>query len=626
MTTREFLLLILAVLFTVASSKANTASPDTVFTHYLIATESHLPNDSASYYSRLAYDAAVRSGNHSNIVDAIAVQAKVYRYRSLPDSALFKVEEGLKIAYELNDPLMTAKLLLEKGRALKAKKENDEALESLLNSLNIYSIQNDDHGMARLHIDLAEFYRSLGQFADAENHLSQAFAVHKSKPLPNDLLLPLFSRTAAVKNETGKLDSALLYSTLALELSKKLGNEHMQAVSLNELGFMYENKGANEAESFYRQAIEIWNRKGNERYMFNAVINLARIYFKKKKIPESIALLKAILPVAEEKNWTGITIPAYSQLSDCYRYLGDHRQALHYSDKHHALNIQQFQRDYGTELRDIKNRYELEKKNRLLLEKEKEISDARTAYNIKQREEARLIIGAVLLAILSSALIWLSVQKSKANQQLQVALQEKETLYRELHHRVKNNFSVLSGLLHLQEIHTEDEKAITALQESQYRIKSMAIIHQELYQHDKNIREIDFEVYIRKLVDMMEYSIIPPGKEVKMEIKCSRTNIDIEKAIPLALMLQELITNSFKYAFNGRDHVLVGVRMDMNGKRCTLEVYDDGPGLPPGLTLKNSETLGLKLVDMLAEQIDASILSINESHRKGFKIDFTVEA
>lgn len=622
MTPRDFLLLALTVLLTSAQAKASESSADTVFTRYINAAESHLPGDSASYFSRLAYDIAVKSGNRSNIVDAITVQAKIYRYRFLPDSALIKAEEGLKIAYELNDPLMTAKLLLEKGRALKSKKENDEALEALLNSLNIYSIKNDDLGMARLHIDLAEFYRALGQFSDAEAHLAQVFSIHKATPLPDDLLLPLFSRTAAVKNETGKLDSALYYSTLALELSKKVGNEHMQAVSLNELGFMYENKGARKAESYYKQAIEIWSRMGNDRYRFGAIINLSRIYLKGNRLQESIALLKSILPLAEEKSWTGITIPAYSQLAECYRKLGDYQQALYYSDKHHALNIQQFQRDYGTELKDIKNRYELEKKSRLLLEKEKEINDSKVAYDLKQREEAGLIIGAVLLLILSSSLVWLAVQKSKANKQLQAALQEKETLYKELHHRVKNNFAILSGLLHLQELHTEDKKAVTALQESQYRIKSMAIIHQDLYLHDNNISEIDFELYIRKLVDMMEHSIIPPGKEVKMEIQCGKTHVNIEKAIPLALMLQELITNSFKYAFNGRDHVLVGVKMWMNGKHCTLEVYDDGPGLPPGITIKNSETLGLQLVDMLTEQIDAKIYMINESSRKGYKIDF----
>ena len=622
MNCRSFFFLVLAISVAAAGAKASGSATDTTFTRHLAAAELYLPTDSAIYFSRLAYEAAIKSGNQENIVDAIAMQSKIYRYRSMPDSALVKVEDGLKIAYELNDPLMTAKLLLEKGRALKMNKETDAALECLLNSLNIYSLQNHDHGMARLHIDLAEFYRSIGQFSDAEGHLQQAYAINKARPLPDDLLLPLYSRTAAVKNETGKLDSALLCSSLALDLSKKMGNLHMQAVSLNELGFMYENKGSRDAEKYYWQAIEIWDEMGNDRYKFNAMINLSRLYLKNKKVNESISMLNKILPEAEKNDWTNITIPAYSQLAECYSILGDYRQAFYYSEKKHDLSMKQFERDYGTELQDVKNRYELEKKNRQLLQKEKEISETKIAYNLQQREEIALITGAVLLAILSGALIWLSIQKSKANKQLQITLQEKETLYRELHHRVKNNFAVLSGLLHLQELHTEDEKAVTALQESQYRIKSMAMIHQDLYLHDNNISEIDFEKYIKKLVEMLEHSNLSPGKEVKMEIQCGKAHLHIEKAIPLALMLQELITNSFKYAYNGRDHVLVGVKMIMNGKNCTLEVYDDGPGLPEGINPKNSDTLGLQLVDMLADQIDATLEPINENRRKGYKINF----
>jgi two-component system, sensor histidine kinase PdtaS len=622
MIPKGLLLLTLILLLAPAGVRASKSPADTVFNRYIAAAESSMSTDSASYYARLAYSSAAKSGNQSNIVDALVIQSKLFRYRSMPDSAMSILEEGLKIAYDLNDPLLTAKLLVEKGRALKMKKDNDEALDAFLHSLNLYSIQNDDHGMARLHIDLAEFYRSLGQYSDAEGHLQQAFAINKRKPLPDNLLLPLYSRTAAVKNETGRLDSALLCSSIALDLSKKTNDLHMQAVSLNELGFLYENKGSREAESYYRQAIELWDKLRNDRYKFNAVINLSRLNLKKKRIPESISLLNEILPIAEKNDWTGITIPAYEQLSECYRLLGDYKQALYYSDKHHELDVRQFRIDYGSELQDIKNRYELEKKNRLLLEKEKEISESRVAYDLKQREQAGIIIGAILLALLSAALIWLSIQKSKANKQLKIALEEKETLFRELHHRVKNNFAVLSGLLHLQEIHTEDEKAVTALQESQYRIKSMAIIHQDLYKQDNNISEIDFDMYIRKLVDMLEHSILPPGKEVRMDVSCNKTHLSVEKAMPLALILQELITNTFKYAFNGRSHVLLGVKMTMNGNNCTLEVYDDGPGLPEGLNLKNSETLGLKLVDMLADQIDATIEPIKESDRKGYKINF----
>jgi two-component system, sensor histidine kinase PdtaS len=578
------------------------------------------PSDSSLYYAKLAYDEAAKINDKQTLVGALILQSEFFRFKSLLDSSLVKTEEGLKIAWDLNDPLMTAGLLLEKGRTLRLKKDHDSALECLMNSLNIYSLENNDKEVARLHIELAEFYRSISSFHDAEYHLSQAFTINTKKTLPEDILIHLYSRTAAVKNETGKPDSALLFSTRALELSKKAGNYHMQAVSLNELGFLYENKGSAEAQKYYQQAIDIWNNLGNDRYKFNAIVNLARFYHKNRRTAESNYLLESILPAAEENKWSMVLTPVYDQLATNYRDLGDLVRAYDYRLKHNDASIQQFRQEYNKEIADIKTKYEVERKNRQLVEKEGEIKAAKIAYDLKSREEKFLLFGTILLALLAGGLVYLSMQKSKTNKKLSFALHEKELLFRELHHRVKNNLAVLSGLLHLQQVHSEDDKAIAALQESQNRIRSMSIIHQNLYRHE-NLTDIAFEDYVSKLVQMLEQSILPSGKEVQVELNCDKVILNVEKAMPLALILNELVTNSFKYSFNGRDKAVIGVKIVTKEKACMLEIYDDGPGLPVGFDLKNTGTLGMQLVEMLADQIDAKVV-YNNSGRSCFSISF----
>lgn len=579
---------------------------------YLAIADSLFPSDTSLYYSRLAYSIAARGNDKKGLVEALILQSKIFRYKSLLDSSEKKIEEGLSIAWELNNPSMTAGLMQEKGKLLKMKKENEEALESLLNSLNIYSMLNDDVGVAKIQIDLAEYYRSMGQYNGANHYLSQAFALHRKKPLPDNVLINLYSRMAAVMNETARSDSALHFASRTLEMSRQAGDLHMQAVSLNELGFMYENKGSDKAQDYYRQAIQLWGQLDNDLYRSNAVVNLARYYYKKRRLAESTALLQEILPLAEQKEWTIVLLPAYNQLSLNYKELGDYRQAYFYSEKSKEASIQQFRENYEHDIQNMKNRYELERKSRLLLEKEKELEEGRAAYRTKSREEKFILAGVVMLVLLSGGLLYLARQRAKANRQLQHALQEKEILFKELHHRVKNNFAILSGLLHLQEVHTADPQAVKALQESQSRIHSMAIIHQDLYLHS-NITEIDFESVVRKLFAMLERSLLPPGKVVDAKIDCCRMMLHVETAIPLALILHELLTNSFKYGIGNRDRAMIGVKMQEKEKNCTLEVFDDGPGIPPDVQIKDGETLGLKLTAMLAAQIDAEMTYKNDN-------------
>jgi two-component sensor histidine kinase len=601
-------LLITLLLFAFSASRAQQDS----LPRLLAIADSVFPSDTSLYYSQLAYTKAASRDDKKRIVEALILQSKFFRYKTLPDSSEKKIEEGLSIAWSVNDPSMTAGLMQEKGKLLKMQKRDDEALESLLNSLNIYSVLNDDLGVAKVQIDIGEYYRSVGRYDDAGHFLAEALRAHQKRALPKNVLISLYSRIAAVKNETGNPDSALHYSSLALEMSRETGNLHMQAVSLNELGFMYENKGNDKAKDYYSQAIELWDKLGNDLYKFNAVVNLSRYYHKKKKIDESIRLLNSILPRAENEQWTLVTLPAYNQMAANYRELGDYKQAYLYSEKSKDATIQQFQKNYEREIQDITNRYELEKKNRQLLEKEQELKEGKAAYEVKSREEKFLIAGAVLLVLLSAGLLYLARQRSKANKQLEHTLHEKETLFKELHHRVKNNFSILSGLLHLQEVHTTDPQAIKALQESQSRIHSMAIIHQDLYLHS-NITEIDFEAVVKKLFAMLEHSLLPPGKEVEAQIDCCKMKLQVETAIPLALILHELITNSFKYGLRENGKTIIGVKMQEMEKNCTLEIYDNGPGIPAGVQIKDGDTLGLKLTTMLASQIEAQVGHKNEN-------------
>lgn len=199
-----------------------------------------------------------------------------------------------------------------------------------------------------------------------------------------------------------------------------------------------------------------------------------------------------------------------------------------------------------------------------------------------------------------------------AQARVEAALHEKEVLLKEVHHRVKNNMQVISSLLQLQVGYVANEEAQQLLAESQDRIQSMALVHEKLYQSN-DFAQVDFADYVHSLVPMLAAS---HEERAAVEVRAEPIWINIEQAIPAGLVLNELVSNSFKHGFPPGRVGRIEVSFLAEGEdRVRLRVSDDGVGPPPGFDPAASATLGLRLVHILAEQLDA-VLTIG--HASGF--------
>jgi two-component sensor histidine kinase/DNA-binding response OmpR family regulator len=200
-------------------------------------------------------------------------------------------------------------------------------------------------------------------------------------------------------------------------------------------------------------------------------------------------------------------------------------------------------------------------------------------------------------------------ERKKVDLQIQAALREKEALLRELFHRVKNNLQVVSSLLNLQSESLTDEQAIEMFRESRHRIHSMALIHERLYLA-KDLTRINIEQYVHDLASELFFAYGVSAERVRLDVDINTDGsvIDIEKAVPAGLIINELLTNALKYAFpNGRAGKLL-VRIEpVPGDMLKLTVADDGVGLPAGVDVNDPATLGLQLVSTLAEQLRGSL-------------------
>ncbi|OPY26500.1 MAG: aerobic respiration control sensor protein ArcB [Methanobacterium sp. PtaU1.Bin242] len=211
-------------------------------------------------------------------------------------------------------------------------------------------------------------------------------------------------------------------------------------------------------------------------------------------------------------------------------------------------------------------------------------------------------------------------QRKMAEEQIKQSLKEKEMLLKEIHHRVKNNLMIISSLLNLQSQYIKDKASLDIFKESQNRARSMALIHERLYQ-STDLKRIDFGDYIRTLTNELFRTFLANPELINLKIDVEDIFLDINTAIPLGLIVNELVTNSFKHAFpKGKSGTII-VDFHSEDEKFILAVCDDGIGFPQSLDFKNTDSLGLQLVNRLTDQIDGEI-ELNRSKGTEFKVKF----
>ena len=199
--------------------------------------------------------------------------------------------------------------------------------------------------------------------------------------------------------------------------------------------------------------------------------------------------------------------------------------------------------------------------------------------------------------------------KIKESMVQEAALREKEILLREIHHRVKNNMQILSSLIRLQLRQADSEQLKDILSESEARIRSMGLLHEKLYQSD-SLSDIELGGYLRTLTNEILRMNKRPGSKLEILLEANDIRLGLDTALPCGLIVTELVTNSIKYAFSdGRDGVITVKVSHTSDGAYSLLVWDNGIGLPPDFDFTKSQSLGMRLVKMLSEQLNGSLVA-----------------
>lgn len=547
------------------------------------------------------------------------------------DSLKAYAHKALQLFEEVKDEkgVAEAKILLADAYAVEDKRA--EAIALLFESLEYFELTQNSLEMGRTLKQIANSQNYLGYHEDAMRHYSRALEIFQrieNLQGESDVLYNM----AIIFREEGNVRESINYFLRSAQLDRNLNNEISLAWTFNSIGSCYLDLRMQDSAYYYFSECVRMAEKHNDNYLKAFGYQQLCTYFNAtQNSKKAVELGLKALALAEKMKNMQLLINSHSNLSDSYEALASYQEALYHFRQYQQLSDSVYNTENSRIIHDMQAKYESEKKEKELALKQADIEKKQSKIE-EQANQRNMLLAGLVIVLLVTGLIYRGERiKTKAynelrlkseeialkNQVIEEALREKEALLKEIHHRVKNNLQVISSILNMQSRSTANPDMLSAIQEGQSRVKAMALIHQKLYQSEQ-LSEIDFKEYAEDLVAHLS-SVFEGDKNgaVRKTVEASDIKLDVDIAIPLGLILNELISNAYKYAFEGRGEGKISIALKkLEEGKLQLEVADNGNGLPADFSIDKAKSLGLKLVNILTRQLNGElrIRSENGAH------------
>lgn len=404
-----------------------------------------------------------------------------------------------------------------------------------------------------------------------------------------------------------KYDKALEYHLLQHDLNTQLNNVWGQGYSHSKLARVYaEKEKYTLAQSHLDDALQLTRNIGTPYELSGALLRSAQLNSKIGNFNK--AVLDAHESIALSKKFEQLNSYAegLSELVNIHKKQNLLDSALIYTEMLMTVRDSVLNITIGKELSELEVEFETQKKDKEILELkyEDDLNEARIT-------QQRIVIGSSMLGLGLLGILFFRVRSKnqkieEQNSIISKALNEKDILLREIHHRVKNNLQVISSLLGIQSRTIKDEKAKEAIKEGRTRVHSMSLIHQNLYQKD-NLTGIEMKDYLPKLCHSLFNTYNINGDQINITTDIEAIKLDVETVIPIGLIVNELITNALKYAFPDQRQGEVSIQLKENNKGLILVVSDNGVGLPEEQLNNKQEGFGHKLIEAFKNKLEADI-------------------
>jgi two-component sensor histidine kinase len=512
------------------------------------------------------------------------------------DSALVYYERALPIfrRHELTEKAAIAGLNL--SIIYYNKGAYEKALELGLDAVSYLKEANALQALGSCYNTIALIYSRLSDHRRALEFHHNALAVRKK--IDNQRgVAQSYNNIANLYKDLKDYDSATLYYQRSLALKSGSNRRAEMASTLNNMGeVMLATNRLSEAEKFFLESLEIKKESGNRAGEVYTINNLARLAMRRK----DFALAAQHLDVAEQE---ALELGLLDELRANYelriallKELNRPAHAFRYSERLLAVKDSLLSREKAEVLAGIQIAYEVKERDRqiALLEKESALQESQIA--VRNAWVFGLSLAAVLSLIIIGLVYWQFRREHRHKEKMQ-------TLLRELYHRFKNNLQLLSGVLRLSAQQLTDDQALQAVRSSESRVNAMALIHRKLYERSDEERSINIKDYISELITYLVHAHGYDEREMQLDLSLEPIQVDIDKAIPLGLIMNELISNAFKHAYIDHPSPALAVGLRQEGKgMLNIDIRDNGNGIRP-LDETRGNSFGLKLVNMLMSEL-----------------------
>jgi len=447
----------------------------------------------------------------------------------------------------------------------------------------------------------------------------------KSKKYKNEAIV--YNNIGNIYLEQNKSDSALYWFNNSLALSTLKQYPKGIAMAASNVGLTYlDKKNYSKANVMLNIAYNIYDSLNNTTSLVTVCINLARLNSEINNTDLALSYASKAEKLAIEIGSNEQLYNLYNMLSKLYNKKTDYQTAFKYS----ALQLQYADSLANENAQRIQNemtaRFETESLNDkiTLLTTANKLKD--TEIIQKKIRQNFFVFGIVAFLVIIALLFFVIKNKTKTQKQLQLknniiqkSLQEREILLKEIHHRVKNNLQIISSLLSLQGGYGSTISTDELIKQSESRINSMALIHEKLYQ-TQNLKDINLSDYLTSFVEQLASLLLFKEKNINYKLEIESINLDIDKLVPLGLIINELVTNAIKHAFKNKQSGNLLITGTFINQTYSLTLSDDGLGLPKDFNFNKAKTLGLKLINGLSNQLKADLSFTTSSNGSNFNI------
>lgn len=537
---------------------------------------------------------------------------KATSFKTQIDSNYYYSTLAVKTARELDHPESLAKALHKLASVQRRRGNYTEAIASNLELITL----TDSLGLSEQRIDarllLADIYKEMGGEKGTLDYLDKGLALSREAEAMS-ILAKDSSNIIESLNEQGIIlrdftkhtdkqyyyDSALHLYQRAIVIAEKIPK------GKNALPKLYNNssqvyneyyKDYPKALEFLFKAVELNSADNNEMSLTYNFGNISDVYRRLKDYPKAKFYAHRMLEISKKLGAPHRAVNAYAQLKKVSKDINQYDSALYFMEQNVSIADSLSNVAKTGQIAEMQTRYETDIK-------EAQISDLSHSNKIKTQRMMLFGAAACIMALVL-ALFW--VQKRKLQKQKEQITEQSEKLkwlMKELHHRVKNNLQIVSSLLNLQSyrLRDKDDESVAALKESQLRVQAMSLIHQRLYQVDE-VTLVNFKLYISDLTETLMRAYGYDTDSFDLQVHIEKELLDVDTVMPLGLLVNEVITNSFKYAYKDVTRPALTINLLEKNKQIELSITDNGPGMKADDTKKG---FGKQLINALTRQLKA---------------------